>query len=228
MKLAIALAIMTVSGAALADTSGYWVNATGQVVRDAAGTCYHNSSWTPAMAIPGCGDVPLTQPTSRPAALADSDRDGVTDNIDRCPNTPLGAMVDSVGCPKLLDREVVMYLDVKFAFGKHDIEGDGGAEIKKVSQFMKQYPSVKVVVEGYTDDTGPADFNQTLSKERADAVIAVLEANGVAASRLSAAAYGETHPMATNTTPEGRRENRRVMAYAKAETAALEMKPTAK
>lgn len=214
IKTAIALTVLTVTSAASADMSAYWLNASGQVVRDGAGACYHNSTWTPDKAIPGCDGVPLTGA----AAPGDSDRDGVPDSTDKCPGTPYGAMVDSVGCPRRLESEFISYLDVKFAFAKHDIEGDARSEIQKVSAFMKQYPNVHVTVEGYTDDTGPADFNQALSKQRADAVIAVLVADGVSASRLSSAAYGETHPAASNATPEGRRENRRVLAYAKADT----------
>jgi OmpA-OmpF porin, OOP family len=227
IKSAIFLSVLTVASVASADMSGYWVNATGQVVRDGAGACYHNASWTPEKAIPGCDGVPLTQSAPAPIAVAplDSDGDGVSDDLDKCPNTPTSAVVDAAGCPKRLDRNFVAYLDVKFEFGKHDIQGDAHPEIRKVSTFMKQYPSVKVTVEGYTDDTGPADFNRTLSKERADAVIAALVADGVSASRLTPAAYGETHPVATNETVEGRRENRRVMAYAMAETVELQMKP---
>jgi OmpA-OmpF porin, OOP family len=227
MKSAIVLSVLTLSSAALADTSGYWVNATGQVVRDGAGTCYHNSTWTPEKAIPGCDGVPLAQTAPLPIAVAplDADQDGISDDLDKCPNTPVGAVVDAAGCPKRLERNFVSYLDVKFGFGKHEIEGDSSVEIRKVSTFMKQYPSVKVTVEGYTDDTGPEDFNRTLSKQRADAVIAALVADGVSASRLTPAAYGETHPVASNDTAAGRRENRRVMAYAQAETVVLEMKP---
>ncbi len=227
MKSAIVMSVLTLSSAAFADTSGYWLNSTGQVVRDGAGACYHNNTWTPEKAIPGCDGVPLVQPAPLPIAVAplDADQDGVSDDLDKCPSTPVGAVVDAAGCPKRLERNYVAYLDVKFGFGKHDIEGDAHAEIRKVSTFMKQYPSVKVTVEGYTDDTGPADFNRVLSKERADAVIAALIADGIAANRLSPAAYGETHPVASNETAEGRRENRRVMAYAQAETVVLEMKP---
>lgn len=227
IKSVIFVGVLTVASAAAADTSGYWVNATGQIVRDAAGNCYHNSSWTPAGAVPGCDGVPLTPSPVLPVAVAplDNDRDGVSDDLDKCPSTPSGAVVDAAGCPKRLERNFVAYLDVKFSFGKHDIEGDAGGEIRKISTFMKQYPSVKVTVEGYTDDTGPADVNRVLSKQRADAVIAALVADGVSGSRLSPAAYGETHPMATNETVDGRRENRRVMAYALAETVVLQMKP---
>lgn len=227
MKLTITLAVLTLSTTALADTSGYWLSSTGQVVRNSGGNCWHDSTWTPANAIPGCDGVPLTGPVTLPVAAvvpADADQDGVSDDLDKCPSTPGGAVVDAAGCPKALEHEMVMYLDVKFAFGKAEIESNGGNDVQKISVFMRKYPSVKVVVEGYTDDTGPADFNHSLSKQRADAVIAVLTASGVSASRLTAAPYGETHPMATNETAEGRRENRRVMAYAKADVVTLQMK----
>jgi len=221
-----ALTALTLSNAASADTSAYWVTATGHVVRDGAGTCVHNNSWTPEKAIPGCDGIPLVQPPPQPVAVAplDADQDGISDDLDKCPATPVGAMVDAAGCPKRLERNYVSYLDVKFGFGKHDIEGDAQVEIRKVSTFMRQYPSIKVTVEGYTDDTGPVEFNRMLSKQRADAVIAALVADGVSGSRLTSAAYGETNPMATNETAAGRRENRRVMAYAQAETVVLEMK----
>lgn len=224
IKSAIFLSVLTVASVASADRSAYWLNATGQVVRDGAGACYHNATWTPEKAIPGCDGVPLTRSASVGATSSDSDGDGVADATDACPNTPTSVVVDAAGCPKRLEHNYVAYLDVKFEFGKHDIQGDARPEIRKVSTFMKQYPSVNVVVEGYTDDTGPADFNRTLSKERADAVIAVLVADGVSPSRLTPAAYGETHPVATNATVEGRRENRRVMAYATAETVQTQLK----
>ncbi|HEY0466742.1 MAG TPA: OmpA family protein [Polyangiaceae bacterium] len=216
IKSAILLSALTLTGAASADISAYWVNATGQVVRDGSGACVHNSSWTQEKSIPGCDGIPLVQ--------VDSDLDGVGDSFDKCPSTPLGALVDTAGCPKRLELSFVSYLDVKFGFGKYEIEGDAHAEISRVSAFMKWYPAVKVTVEGYTDDTGPADFNQALSKKRADAVIAALVADGVNPNRLSSAAYGETHPVATNDTAAGRRENRRVMAYAQADTVVVEAK----
>jgi outer membrane protein OmpA-like peptidoglycan-associated protein len=224
MKTACLLTVLFLTRAAAADTSGYWLNATGQVIRDGNGACVRNNTWTPEKAIPGCDGVTSALAAQIAVAPLDSDQDGVSDDSDKCPSTPSGALVDQAGCPKRLERSFIAYLDVKFAFGKHEIQGDARAEIRRVSTFMKQYPSVKVTVEGYTDDTGPADFNQVLSKQRADAVIGALVADGVSASRLTPAAYGETHPIATNETAAGRRENRRVMAYAQADTFVLQMK----
>ncbi|AOY58878.1 MULTISPECIES: OmpA family protein [Desulfococcus] len=83
-------------------------------------------------------------------------------------------------------------------------------EIDRIAQVMVQYPETQIFVQGHTDSTGAAEYNQRLSERRAEAVRNLLLQRGVSADRVTAMGYGETMPVATNATPEGRQMNRRV------------------
>lgn len=148
-----------------------------------------------------------------PAAPVDTDGDGVPDTLDKCPGTPKGAKVDSVGCPLKLTEQVSIRLNLNFDTGRADIKPAFAQEIQKVAEFMRRYPTTRVVIEGHTDNIGKPDFNQSLSERRAQAVAqSLVRDHGVAADRVQSVGYGLSRPIADNRTAEGRAMNRRVTA----------------
>jgi outer membrane protein OmpA-like peptidoglycan-associated protein len=82
--------------------------------------------------------------------------------------------------------------------------------LRNIGAILKAYPNVHVTIGGYTDNTGDASANQVLSQQRADAVKGQLISMGVSADRLESQGYGEQHPVADNSTEEGRQKNRRI------------------
>jgi outer membrane protein OmpA-like peptidoglycan-associated protein len=83
-------------------------------------------------------------------------------------------------------------------------------QLNDVALIMKAYPTVKIRIGGYTDNTGDAAGNQKLSEDRAKSVMTALTSDGVGGARMDAKGYGEEHPIADNGTDEGRQKNRRV------------------
>jgi outer membrane protein OmpA-like peptidoglycan-associated protein len=83
-------------------------------------------------------------------------------------------------------------------------------ELRRVLQFLTENPQVKIEIQGHTDNTGTAAYNQQLSENRARAVYQFLIQAGIPATRLSAKGFGALHPVASNDTPEGRMQNRRI------------------
>ncbi|ABB30585.1 OmpA/MotB domain protein [Geobacter metallireducens RCH3] len=139
----------------------------------------------------------------------DTDGDGVPDYLDKCPDTPKNAAVDKNGCPE----KVCITLKVEFDFDKANIKPEFRDEIKRVADFLKEYPDATAVIEGHTDSKGTVKYNQKLSERRAKAVMKnLVDEFGISAKRLSAKGYGETKPVADNATEEGRQKNRRVVA----------------
>jgi hypothetical protein len=83
-------------------------------------------------------------------------------------------------------------------------------DLSKVATFLRSHPDRQVVIEGHTDSRGSDEYNQRLSRERADAVREYLVGNGVTTSQISSRGYGEAYPVASNATEAGRLQNRRV------------------
>ena len=100
--------------------------------------------------------------------------------------------------------------DVLFDTGKSDLRPEGREDLAKLSGIVLNYPSLLLTIEGYTDNTGNAEINQTLSEQRANAVRNYLVNQGLAAGSVSAQGLGMSNPVADNGTAEGRQKNRRV------------------
>ncbi len=100
----------------------------------------------------------------------DSDGDGIVNSMDKCAATPAGAKVDELGCRLVLEQTVRMTLNVTFQNNSSGLTGNSIQEIEKLAKFMTQYADTKVVVEGHSDSKGKDSYNQWLSEKRAQAV----------------------------------------------------------
>ena len=105
---------------------------------------------------------------------------------------------------------IVNMSDVLFDTGQYTLKPGAREKLAKVSGILLAYPNLQLQVEGYTDNVGSEDFNQTLSEKRAEAVRDYLTSQGVSMTNISAAGYGMNDPVADNSTSQGRAENRRV------------------
>lgn len=115
--------------------------------------------------------------------------------------------------PEPVKEKVTITLSVQFDTAKAVVKEKYYDDIKRVADFMKEYPETSASIEGYTDDIGAKEYNQKLSEARANSVRQYLiDKFGIDGSRLTARGYGEDNPIASNATVEGRRQNRRVEA----------------
>jgi len=105
---------------------------------------------------------------------------------------------------------VNMPQDLLFATDSATLRSDLTADLRAVANSLLRYPNSRIEVIGHTDNTGSAAYNQDLSQRRAVSVSGVLRDSGVPGGRLSAYGRGEDVPVASNLTPEGRAQNRRV------------------
>lgn len=99
---------------------------------------------------------------------------------------------------------------ITFATDSAEVQPQFRPTLDKVADVLDRYNQTYVDVYGHTDSTGSAQYNQALSERRADAVADYLVSRGVEAARLETMGYGLTQPIASNDTPEGRAQNRRV------------------
>lgn len=131
-------------------------------------------------------------------------------------NRRINAIVDCAFDLKdlaMLPERLCMTLKLEFATDSTEIHPSDYAEVNKVGEYMKKYPTTTAIIEGHTDNTGGPELNRKLSQQRAENVVTYLvEKSGIDRSRLSAKGYGSTRSIAYNNTSEGRQKNRRVNA----------------
>jgi outer membrane protein OmpA-like peptidoglycan-associated protein len=143
----------------------------------------------------------------------DNDLDGIPDSLDKCPNEPetYNGYQDEDGCPDERPIEEKFILrGVNFESGSAALTPDSYGTLDQVVKSLKAYPEVRIEIAGFTDDVGKDDYNLGLSQRRAEAVKQYLVNSGLSADRIVARGYGETNPIAANSAPAGRAENRRI------------------
>lgn len=152
----------------------------------------------------------------------DNDGDGIPDHKDKCPNEPetFNGSDDDDGCPdkgpalkiEIKGSEIVLGQAVFFRTGSDELDKRSHAILSRLAQLLKaRWDIRRLVIEGHTDDVGDPDRNVDLSERRARRVLAYLVTRGIASFRMSSKGFGAKKPVATNTTPEGRAKNRRVV-----------------
>jgi OOP family OmpA-OmpF porin len=156
----------------------------------------------------------------------DSDGDGVADQFDKCPNTPAGTVVDGSGCPinfPKIDTSLFVkksdlypsestkaYSNIQFEFDSSVLRTSSYPALDNTSADLRSNSSKRIELDGYASSEGTAAHNMRLSRDRANSVKTYLVNSGVDAKRLKVKAFGETHPIADNSTEQGRVLNRRV------------------
>jgi outer membrane protein OmpA-like peptidoglycan-associated protein len=203
---------------ALSGDGPYWTDVNGDIVRSATtGECIRSINWTPEDAIEGCDGKPVQpKPTAKSAPVvavpivaagtADSDGDGVPDDVDKCPDSPADKPVDADGCTIVS----VVLKNVQFESNSSELTAGSSESLDKVVNAMNEYDQLRIEIQAHTDSMGEASYNLSLSEKRANSVRDYLVAKGVAANRMEVKGLGETQPIADNSTRDGRATNRRV------------------
>lgn len=211
------MVLAAVSTNSIASDGPYWTDVNGEIVRSGFGECVRTINWTPEDAIEGCGDGIVKAATAEPAPAAvaavpvlatpaDSDGDGVTDDKDKCPDSPSDKPIDTDGCT----IGSVVLKNVKFETNSSELTAGSHESLDKAVDAMNKYDQLRIEIQAHTDSMGEASYNQYLSEKRADSVRDYMIGKGIAANRMEAKGYGELKSIADNGTRDGRAENRRV------------------
>lgn len=179
-------------------STAYAIDTDGDVVRDSWGRCVRSIDWTVETSIDACeGREPKAEPVVAAAPAAKP--------------MPVIAPAPKVEEPAMpaAPAQFRGFFDTNSA----ELKPVAFNQLDGYADYMNEVTAVSVKVIGHTDSRGSEAYNQKLSEKRAMAVKTYLEGKGVAADRISASGMGESQPMASNKTAEGRAENRRVEVH---------------
>lgn len=197
-KIALLLASVTLASAAGAQTIDNWKNGSGDLVwKNGSGDlCWRNNFWTPATAAPGC-DGAIQPPAPAPVAQAPAP---VVVPAPAPAPTPAPAPV----------KAMTFQAETLFDFDKSVVKPAGKQALDALVADLSKMDVETVIAVGHTDAIGSNEYNQALSIRRVEAVKAYLVSKGIPADQIKTEGRGETQPVASNQTREGRAKNRRV------------------
>lgn len=151
--------------------------------------------------------IALYVPKKVEKVILDDDKDGVINELDKCPNTPAGYTVDENGCTNKINLEVL------FENNSAVVKEDTKEKVLAFAKYLNDNKEFNTVITGHASkDKSSASYNQKLSEKRANAIKDLLVANGVESSRIQAIGKGFDEPIASNDTAEGQALNRRIEA----------------
>ncbi len=168
-------------------------------------------------ATPACNTATAVLEESNPATIAEdsvpTDEIDEIDSIESGTSSANSSPPNKVANAKALPPDLAQPHTVLFAFAGPLPENPSAFEdyVDAIAAHLKQHPTTKCLVKGYTDDTAARENNIKLAQRRCDVIVAKLAARGIAAGQIVTEPLGEADPVATNDTQEGRRLNRRVV-----------------
>jgi len=139
----------------------------------------------------------------------DLDNDLVLNNIDKCPSTPPGVCVTDDGCTQILKYTI------HFDTGLATINKHSSKIVNQIINIAQECYGYHIIIEGHTDSTSNEKYNKYLSKKRAIQLKKALLMFGIKDQRITLKWFGETKPISSNNTEDGRKQNRRVDIYFK-------------
>ena len=192
-------ALALAAGSAFANVTPNLQDSQGAAVKDGQGACVVTSG----QILPECAGARPAPPAPRPAAPA-------APAAPARPAAPAAPAAPARPAPASVRQAVVIQADALFDFDKSVLRPDGKKSIDDALGRIRGVDLEMVIATGHTDSVGSDAYNQRLSERRAAAVKEYLVSKGVPASKITTIGKGESQPVATNKTSEGRQKNRRV------------------